>query len=89
MLVRRDLFIDEGMFDNSFFIYMEEIDICWRFLQQGYKIKSVPKSVIYHKVAASAKKNMFKKIFYEHRNNLVMVTKNLSTQDLFTILPVG
>jgi GT2 family glycosyltransferase len=87
MLVRRKFFTGVGMFDNSFFIYMEEIDICWRFLQMGYKIRSVPKSVIYHKVAATARRNMFAKIFYEHRNNLIMITKNFSNHDLLVILP--
>lgn len=88
MLVRRDAFIDIGMFDNSFFLYMEEIDICWRLQASGYKIRFVPESVIYHKVAASAKKNLFKKRFYEHRNNLIMITKNYSTSDLLTLLPI-
>ena len=87
MLIRTKYFIDVGMFDNTFFIYMEEVDICWRLLQRGYKIRSVPASVIFHKVAATAKKNLFKKVFYEHRNNLIMITKNLSNRDLLVILP--
>jgi GT2 family glycosyltransferase len=87
MLIRTEYFIKVGMFDNTFFIYMEEVDICWRLLQRGYKIRSVPASVIYHKVAATAKKNLFKKVFYEHRNNLIMITKNFSNRDLLVILP--
>jgi GT2 family glycosyltransferase len=59
MLVRKEYFIEIGMFDDKFFLYMEEIDICWRFWNKGYKTTVVPQSIVYHKVAGSAKRTCY------------------------------
>ncbi len=66
-----------GLFDPTFFNYMEEIDFCWRIWKGGYKVYYCPNSVIYHKGAASTGKNLFKKRYWEHRNNLILLYKNL------------
>ncbi len=87
MIVRRDIFKQLGMFDESFFLYMEEIDFCWRAINKGFKILSVPSSVVYHKVAGSTKKNLARKRYYEHRNNLILLTKNYSRHDMITLFP--
>lgn len=75
------------LFDNVFFNYMEEIDLCWRIWNLGYRIMSVPRAVIFHKIAASTKRTPIKKRFWEHRNNLVLIIKNMTVADLITILP--
>lgn len=89
MIVRRDLFIKFGMFDGRFFIYMEEIDLCWRLINNDFKIRFVSGSVVYHKVAGSSNSvsQMIKKRFYEHRNNLILLLKNYSVKDLYILLP--
>lgn len=67
-----------GLFDPIFFNYMEEIDFCWRVWNSGYKAYYCPESTIYHKGAASAGKNLYKKRYWEHRNNLILLYKNLN-----------
>ena len=47
-LFRKNLFLKAGGFDESFFAYYDETDLCWRLHRLGYKILSVPESVIYH-----------------------------------------
>ena len=37
----------EGL-DEDFFAHQEEIDLCWRLKNKGYKIMVEPKSVVYH-----------------------------------------
>ena len=43
-MVRRDLFIEAGKFDEIFFAHMEEIDLCWRLHAMGYEIWVEPMS---------------------------------------------
>jgi len=86
-LTRRKIIDEIGLFDEIFFNYMEEIDFCFRVLKAGYRVVSQPKSVVYHKVAATAGKDALKKRFWEHRNNLVMILKNYPLKKLVLVFP--
>jgi GT2 family glycosyltransferase len=77
-----------GLFSENLYNYMEEIDFCWRVWNKGYKVYFVPGSVVYHKVAGTSKSNLFKKRFWEHRNNLFILARNLDRSKLLFILPV-
>lgn len=48
MMVRRDVAEATGGFDESFYMYCEEIDWCWRIRQAGWKIYTVPTAEIIH-----------------------------------------
>lgn len=88
MIIRRKIFDKVGYFDERFFNYMEEIDLCYRILQQGYRIVCEPSSVVYHKVAGTASRNDLKKRFWEHRNNLLFVVKNFPPLHLISVFPL-
>lgn len=53
IVVRSDLFRTLGGFDESFFLYYEETDLCWRVWLAGYRVMYVPGSIAYHVRAAS------------------------------------
>lgn len=79
-----------GLFDPIFFNYMEEIDFCWRVWNKGYKVVYCPDSLVFHKGAATSGKNLLIKRYWEHRNNLILLYKNLSTSNfLKTIITRG
>jgi GT2 family glycosyltransferase len=48
MLVRRDVAEATGGFDESFHMYCEEIDWCWRIHNAGWTIFTVPKAEVVH-----------------------------------------
>ena len=78
MMIRRSAIKKVGgLFDEAFFNYMEEIDFCWRVWRKGYKVVFIPFSTIYHRVASTSKRNPFLKRFWEHRNNLLILVRNL------------
>jgi len=75
--IRKKLFIEAGGFDEDFEFHMEEIDLCWRCLKMGKSIAVVPKSEVFHLGGGSLPANSPRKVFYNYRNSLIMLLKNL------------
>lgn len=88
MMVRRKAVEEVGAFDDDFFAHMEEIDLCWRLKIAGYRIVNVPKAVVYHYGGATLAAGNPRKIYLNHRNNLMMIIKNASRSHLLWLLPV-
>ena len=82
--VRKNVWDELGGFDEDFFMHQEEIDLCWRAFNQGYKTKCIASSQVYHLGAASLKPSP-QKTFYNHRNSLWMLIKNVPKQHLFSV----
>lgn len=85
MAIRKKEFIENGEFDEDFEFHMEEIDLCWRLWNRGYKIKLCPDSKVYHLGGGSLSVGSSRKIYYNYRNNLSMIIKNCSH---YTILKI-
>jgi GT2 family glycosyltransferase len=73
-------------FDAVFFAHQEEIDLCWRAFNKGYKIKYAPESVVYHVGGATLQQGNPRKTFLNFRNSLLMLTKNLPKKSVYWIL---
>ena len=86
MFVRAKDFHNENGFDEEFFAHMEEIDLCWRFHSSGKKIYVVPQSVIYHVGGGTLPKSNSRKTFYNFRNNMMMIHKNLPANRLWLVI---
>lgn len=76
LFIRAKLFRALNGFDESFFAHMEEIDLCWRAKNNGYHIKYVGASTVYHVGGATLKNTNPKKTFLNFRNSLFTLTKN-------------
>ncbi len=83
--IRKDLFDTLGGFDEDFEFHMEEIDLCWRAHKLGVKVEYQPKSTIYHLGGGSLPMGNPRKVFYNYRNNLTMMTKNLDHNPIIKI----
>ena len=53
MFIQMSEFEDVGFFDENFFFYFEEIDLCKRLVERGKKIYLVPDIKVYHDGASS------------------------------------
>ena len=78
LVVRACLFRQIGGFDEYYFAYCEEVDLCFRLRQKGYKIFYVGESLVYHWGAVTSNQNLPKKIYLNHRNHLYFFLKNYS-----------
>ena len=78
-IIRTELLCELNYFDNIYFAYMEEIDLCWRLQALGLGIWNVPTSVVYHFGKQTIKENTFKSHYLNHRNSWILFIKNSAT----------
>lgn len=88
LFIRLADYLDAGGLDPRFFAHMEEIDLCWRLRSRGRRIVCIPQSTVYHVGGATLKKENPHKTFLNFRNNLVMLYKNLPTEELSKVMRV-
>ena len=82
LAIKRPLFEELNGFDEDFEFHMEEIDLCWRAWNRGYKARFCPESVVYHLGGGSLPTGHPRKVRYNFRNNLIMLWKNVSPSRL-------
>ncbi len=88
LFVRTSNYSEVGGLDEDFFAHQEEIDLCWRLKNKGYKVMVEPKSVIYHVGGGTLNAGSPFKTHLNFRNNLFMLFKNLPTSSLFITIPI-
>ena len=87
MLVSKSSFLETGLFDEQFFSYFEDVDLCWRFWLRGFKVMYCPKSVVYHKLGGSwGQRDNPSRLFQGQRNRLIAMIKNLELKTIFLSL---
>lgn len=76
MCVRTDVYKELGGLDAAFFAHMEEIDLCWRMRNAGWRLACVPQSTVFHLGGGALSYDNPRKTYLNFRNNLVMIRKN-------------
>lgn len=76
MLLRRAMLEQIGLLDDRFFMYYEDVDLCWRARAAGWQLVYVPSSVVrhIHSGSSGAWSAFFR--FHVERNRLLMLIKN-------------
>jgi N-acetylglucosaminyl-diphospho-decaprenol L-rhamnosyltransferase len=75
LMIRQDVYERTGGFDEHFFMYAEETDLCWRMKRQG-KLLFCPEAQIIHLVGESAKKAASNRLFHINRALLKLFRKH-------------
>ncbi|MGQ9675002.1 MAG: glycosyltransferase [Chloroflexota bacterium] len=78
MLVRREVFDQIGLFDEQFFIYCEEIDLCIRAKRAGWEVYCVPDAEIVHHAAQSTRQFRGPMLVELHRSRQALFQKHYS-----------
>ncbi len=86
-MVRADLYHNAGGLDHDLYAHMEEVDLCWRLKNAGYKIGYIAKSLVYHVGGSVISYGSPQKLYYNFRNNLVLLIKNERTSKLLWLFP--
>lgn len=85
-MIRSELFRSLGGFDDKFFAHMEEIDLCWRAKLAGYQVWVYPEAIVYHVGGGTLPNNSPKKLYFNYRNNLLMLYKNLPFPKIYIVM---
>ena len=99
MLFRKSIFEKVGMLDSRFFIYKDDLDLCWRMKLLGYKVVTNLDSKMYHmsgvveggtSILDQQRKyhTTARKRYFGERNTLRTLLKNYSDLSLVKILPI-
>ncbi len=79
-IYRRSILAEIGLFDEAFFAYMEDIDMSYRALINGYQNRYEPKAICYHigsATTAEGQKYSSFKVQISARNNIYVAYKNM------------
>jgi GT2 family glycosyltransferase len=71
---RRAMLDQVGLFDESFFMYCEDVDLNWRSQLAGWKCWYAPEALVYHKLSATGGGPVAS--YYTGRNTLWVIAKN-------------
>lgn len=88
LFIKSEVFKEAGGFDEDFFAHMEEIDLCWRLNQKGFKIYYQGKSKVYHVGGGTLSASNPRKTHLNFRNGLSLLIKHLPSRELMWKFPV-
>ena len=85
MLIKREVLDAIGFLDEKFFMYHEDLDLCWRARLTGFKIMLAPKAVVYHYYEFNRNKKMF---YWTERNRWACLLQNYQLGTLIMLAPM-
>ncbi|MEK9146611.1 MAG: glycosyltransferase family 2 protein [Patescibacteria group bacterium] len=87
MLVKRQVFEKIGLFDQKYFLYLEDMDFATRAQKANFKIIFEPQAIIWHKNAGSVGGSGSKtQDYYITRNRLLFAAKYAKIRTKFAVL---
>ncbi|HEY3566295.1 MAG TPA: glycosyltransferase family 2 protein [Thermoanaerobaculia bacterium] len=88
LLVRRASFLEAGGFDESYFAYLEDVDLGWRLWSGGERILFAPGAVVHHRSSATSDLlGLYNRGFLFERNAFLTAYKNYEDGLWEKILP--
>ncbi|HEX9726365.1 MAG TPA: glycosyltransferase family 2 protein [Vicinamibacteria bacterium] len=76
MMLRAETLETVGLFDDRFFLYSEEVDLCERVRRGGYRVFYTPEAEVIHVGGKSAEANPEKAAFEYRRSQLYFYSKH-------------
>jgi len=70
MAARREALEQVSCFDEGYFMYVEDVDLCWRLRQAGWSVGFVPRGEVYHHIGMTSQAVPARMVFHHHRSML-------------------
>ena len=86
-LARKSALDKSGAFDETFFMYGEDIDLSYRLLKEGYKNYYIPSPILHYK-GESTQKSTFKYVHIFYTAMLIFFKKHFHHYGLLLTLPI-
>lgn len=85
LMARRDDFLGHDGFCEAFFMYYEDVDLCWRMRMAGRRVRFAPRAMVVHDYSFAKGTEKF---FLLERNRGYAQLANLSRPGLLLLAPV-
>jgi len=86
-LYRRTMLDEIGLFDEDFFLYMEDVDLAFRARLSGWKCIYVPSARVIHVHGGTTEPGSDTSVYYGNRNLLWYTVKNFPKRTLLIFSP--
>lgn len=88
LLMKRDLINSIGLFDESFFLYYEDLDYCLRVLHSPWRMKLIPAAKLLHKVSISSEGFLSpRERYYMGLSSGLYYRKHMNWTNIWFIIP--
>jgi hypothetical protein len=68
LLAKREMLEKEGLLDERFYMYVEDVDLCFRAKKLGFSVFYFPQVVVVHHIGKSTQKRKFTMLLEHHRS---------------------
>ncbi len=88
LLIRRSAWEALGGFDESYFMYAEDVDLCWRAWKDGWRVVYEPAAVVVHRQGVSTDQVPYRMIAAHHRSLFKFAAKRAERPADRALLPL-
>ena len=85
MIVRKEAIEEVGVFDEDYFIFLEETDWCFRMYKKGWKVYHVPDAEVFHLSGYSKKKTPWRSQIEYYKSLYKFFRKNRTPASYLTL----
>jgi GT2 family glycosyltransferase len=89
LFLRREAAFQIGLFDEEYFMYVEDLDLCYRLHQAGWKVHYAPSAAVMHHVGQSSVLRSPQMVMEHHRSLYRFISKNSRGYLRLLNLPIG
>lgn len=82
MLMRADMLRDVGGFDERYFLYYEDIDLCLRARERGWDVAMAPSAHVLHEGSRSTRDEPAMKVYHHARSRALFFSRHLRASRL-------
>lgn len=76
LMIRRTLFEELGGFDERFFVYYDDVDLCARAIDAGYDVRHVAEAKVWHRGQGTTDRAKAQRLFYILRSRVLYGAKH-------------
>ena len=88
MLLRREAALEVGGFDEAYFMYVEDVDFCWRLRRAGYRVVYDPSMRLLHHIGRTSSQQSVRMLYHHHRSMFIFFRKRYRGWRGVLLIPV-
>ena len=88
MLLRREAAERVGGFDEAYFMYVEDVDICWRLREAGYRVVYDPDMRLVHHIGRTSSQQSVRMLYQHHRSMYIFFRKRYRGWKGIALMPL-